>query len=272
MKNNTLSIILASLFGVLSPSLLLAQKKEKNTPPAQAPISQETNPLYRIYQRAVQFEDFPVARMALMQLMMQSPEKTAYEDTLVMLYFSSGMPAQAVVLGRQRLEKNPDNAQLAEVVAMAEETTGLLKDALDRYEQLEKKNSRPQRKYKIAALQYRLKRYGECQASVNQLMSMPAADTLKVNFVYNDGSNQMVQLKAAALNVLGMAAYDLGQLEDAEALFQAALQLDKDFVQPKINLNALNQEKNAREASQKKDGTPSTPTDTAKKPSPDPKK
>jgi tetratricopeptide (TPR) repeat protein len=184
--------------------------------------------------------------MALMSLMQHFPDKPAYEDSLVYLYVSSGMPAQAVVLGRQRLEKTPDNVLLTEMVALAEESTGLLKDALDRYEQLEKKNSNALRQYKIASLQYRLKRFGECQGTVNKLMSNPAADTLVVNILYNDGGSQNVKVKAAALNVLGMAAYELGQLDDAEALFQAALQMDKDFLQPKINLNALVKEKEAK--------------------------
>lgn len=233
-------------------SPLLAQKKGKaeseSASSSSAGLTSEAARLYQVYRRAIQFEDFPVARMALMSLMQYFPDKPAYEDSLVYLYVSSGMPAQAVVLGRQRLEKTPDNPVLTEMVALAEESTGLLKDALDRYEQLEKKNSNALRQYKIASLQYRLKRFGECQATVNQLMSNPAADTLTVSIVYNDGSAQSVKVKAAALNVLGMAAYELGQLDDAEALFQAALQMDKDFLQPKINLNALAQEKEARSA------------------------
>lgn len=230
---------------------LLAQKKGKGEgqPSSQTTtLSPEVARLYQVYRRAIQFEDFPVARMALMNLMQHFPDKPAYEDSLVYLYVSSGMPAQAVVLGRQRLEKTPENTLLTEMVALAEESTGLLKDALDRYEQLEKKNSNALRLYKIASLQYRLKRFGECQATVNKLMSNPSADTLTMNILYNDGGSQNVKVKAAALNVLGMAAYELGQLDDAEALFQAALQMDKDFLQPKINLNALTQEKEAKAA------------------------
>lgn len=269
----------------LTPSALAQPKgKEKNKTEEKTtlPSSGKTIPdhLYAVYRKALQYEDFAVARMALMQLAEWNPDKAAYEDSLVFLYYSSGMPAQAVVLGRKRLEATPDNTVLMEVVAMAEENTGLLKDALDRYEQLEKKSSNVLRKYRIAALQYRLKRYGECQTTINSIMSHAASDTLKVNIVYNDGSSQNVNLKAAALNVLGMAAFELGQLEDAEALFQASLQMDKDFVQPKINLNALQQQKaaktdsaqNPRGGSDKQGAKDNPKTEAPKKPDSPPKK
>ncbi|MCS6982458.1 MAG: hypothetical protein N2110_09530 [Flavobacteriales bacterium] len=283
MKRATYFIgILAILMqsAAIFPSALAqgkAKDKNKAEPKLTSLPSGKTIPdlLHAVYRKALLYEDFAVARMALMQLAELNPDKTAYEDSLVFLYYSSGMPAQAVVLGRKRLESSPDNTVLMEVVAMAEENTGLLKDALDRYEQLEKKSSNVLRKYRIATLQYRLKRYGECQATINSIMAHAASDTLKVNITYSDGSSQNVKLKAAALNVLGMAAFELGQLEDAEALFQASLQMDKDFVQPKINLNALQQQKAAKTDSAQDQGSGSEKprttkdnpkTDTPKKP------
>jgi hypothetical protein len=108
----------------------------------------------------------------------------------------------------------------------------------------------------MATLQYQLKRYGECVASLDQIIGNENAAKQNVSIRNSNGTSQSVPMKAAALNVKGIVALDLNQDVNAKEFFNQALQLFPDFVLAKGNLAQMEQKKNPKELGPPTKATP----------------
>jgi tetratricopeptide (TPR) repeat protein len=104
----------------------------------------------------------------------------------------------------------------------------------------------------MATEQYQLKRYGECVASLDQIIASPESEKQKVN-IRVQGGGQEVIMKAAAYNVRGICASDMGQKDAARENFSKALEIAPDFALAKGNLEAL--DKKDDDKSKTKPGT-----------------
>jgi len=94
--------------------------------------------------------------------------------------------------------------------------------------------------YKMAFLQYDLKRFAECLASIDILLASKDLDASKVS--YNDGGNKPKDypMKVAILNLKGMAVQEhLGDKVAAKKLYTEALGIAPDFTLAKENLAKL---------------------------------
>lgn len=196
-----------------------------------------------VYKKAISYNDLVAARNAVYELMILKPEETSWNDTLVILMFSSGMYTQSIDLGRNILETHKDNQLIMEIVCISEENTGLIKEALADYEKLYALSSKPLHQYKIATLQYALQRHGECNQTLNQLISNQATANDKIYISIGQGQGQEVNLLAAAWNVAGMVSLETGQEENARKFFAKALEIDPSFSLPKNNLAYLDSNK-----------------------------
>ena len=195
----------------------------------------------KIYQKAAGYGDFSVAKQALYTMMELKPENTSLLDSLAILYFQSQAYAQSVFVANDILASKPNNANALEIKAISQSALGLGKEALADYEKLYTLNKNILYVYKIATLQYQLKRMGECEQSINAILLDPKADSQKVPIVYgNRGEQQQIGLKAACLNMKGVLYKDLGKNELAKLQFEEALKLEQNFVLAKGNLDALN--------------------------------
>jgi tetratricopeptide (TPR) repeat protein len=216
----------------------------------------------RVYKAALKNYDVQAATIALYNMQAIKPERTDLNDSLAYLYFSGERYAQAYIIGEEILKTNPKNSGILEVVAVSKQNLGLIKESLADYEKLYAAEKSVYYLYQTATLQYQLKRYGECIASLDQILASAEADKQQVTIRLQQGS-QEVPMKAAAYNVKGICALELNQEEAAKQNFTKAIELFPDFALAKGNLDLVN----------KKKATPASPAaTTTKAPATAPKK
>lgn len=196
----------------------------------------------RVYKTALKNYDLQAATIALYNMQALKPERTDLNDSLALLYFAGERYAQAYLIGEEIVKADPKRTDILEVVAVSKQNLGLVKEALADYEKLYAAEKSVYYLYQQATLQYQLKRYGECVASLDQIISNPEAEKQKVNIRLQQGS-QEVPMKAAAYNVKGICAMELNQEEAARQNFNEAIKLYPDFVLAKGNLDIINKKK-----------------------------
>jgi tetratricopeptide (TPR) repeat protein len=216
-------------------------KVEPSDPVSKADDGYETQ--HHVYRNALRYNDLGTAAVALHQMLAIRPENSSLKDSLAYLYYGSGSFVQCILVGKDILESNPNNAPVLELVAISEQNLGAYKEALTDYEKLFLISKDPFHLYQVATLQYVLKRYLECKASLSQLiLDEKITADMQIPITDPDRQTQEVSLKAAAYNMLGVVAMDLGEMEEAKWSFQEALKIAPDFVLAQGNLEKLNSE------------------------------
>jgi len=196
----------------------------------------------RFYRSALKNFDLPAATVALYNMMAIKPERTDLNDSLALLYFASERYAQAYTVGQEIVNNNPKRLDMLELVAVSKQNLGMIKESLADYEKLYAQQKALLYLYQMATLQYQLKRFGECIASLDEIIGNADAEKQKVNIRMQNGS-QDVPMKAAAYNVKGICAIELNQKDIAKENFTKALQAFPDFALAKGNLESLDKKK-----------------------------
>jgi len=211
----------------------------------------------KVYATALKYYDLNAATSALYNAMALKPDRKDLRDSLALLYFAGERYGQAYTVGEEILKENPKRNDILEMVAVSKQSLGLAKEALEDYETLYKADTKQIfYLYQIATLQYQLKRYGECVASLDQIIGNEAAAKQNVNIRNSNNTSQSVPMKAAALNVKGIVAMDLSKEAEAKELFNQAIQAFPDFALAKGNLAALEQKKDGKPAGSAPKTTP----------------
>jgi tetratricopeptide (TPR) repeat protein len=208
----------------------------------------------KVFKQALRYGDFSTAAIALNYIIALKPEQKEYKDTLALVYSELGANVQALGVARDVLATNPNNAPILEVAAGSEEALGLIKEALEDYEKLYKLSTRTYHLYKVATMQYYLKRFGECAMTLNTLLGAKDISTEKITMNY-DRQRQDVPLSAAVYNMRGMLALEQNDFKIARDNFNEALKVMPDFALAKGNValtDKLEAEKNGT-------GTTNTP-------------
>lgn len=242
----TLLVVLA--LPLASPTALFAQKTKgkaaieepvKETPKAD-PKAELMQRYQSIYQAALGYNDFAVATDAMYHMIALSPDKAELKDTLAALYFQRAAWPQVILITSEILEKNTQNQAALELRAVANQSFGRAKEALEDYEDLYKLTGNPYHLYEIAALQFTMKRYGECDMSVRTLLADPGIADKKIAIGSADGSSQDISMAAAVNNLHGVMDLEQGKKDSAKAYFETALKISPEFILAKNNLEALN--------------------------------
>jgi len=188
---------------------------------------------------SLKYNDISTAIIACHYLLAINPQSVGLKDTLAMLYFESRSFVQTIMLAGEILQANPDNDKILEIQAIAQQNLGLIKESLETYEKLYRKSKSLLHLYQIATLQFTLKRYGECEATIVEILRDPKSEQEKVNVIIGNQGQQEVILKAAALNMAGVVYMEQKQDDKAKKFFEEASKIDKDFLLPKGNLEFL---------------------------------
>ncbi|MDZ4846060.1 MAG: hypothetical protein SH857_10985 [Chitinophagales bacterium] len=232
-------VVVLFLISILANGLF-AQKKNSASTTSGSELSKEKlfEHYSTVYDQSVKYNDFVVAREALLNMLAIKPERTGLKDTLTYLYYNGNNYVQVILVGKEILETKPDKAEILELVAVSQQNLGLLKEALESFEKLFSVSKDVYHQYNIASLQYMLKRYGECSESLNAIIASP--DTTGVVAI-SDGKNesQQVPVKAAAFNMRGVIALEINQSDVAKQNFEKALQLFPEFILAKNNLDKV---------------------------------
>ncbi len=227
MKNAFLVIVLAIL--LINTTSLFSQVTDAYTQKE------------KVFRLALRYNDFMVARTALYDMIVLKPELTTLKDSLSILYFNIGAYPECILLSKEILEKTPNNPTILEIKAISEQSVGLIKESLADYEKLYASNKNVYHLYQIAALQYELKRFGECDASIAQLLADKEIENKEISIAAGEKKSQKVSLKAAIYNMRGVLALETGKTDIAKTNFNEAIKLNPDFELAKNNMKLLEQ-------------------------------
>lgn len=220
-------------------------QKGKKTEPASAPATsqkpyQAQAKHYRdVYEQALRFGDMGIATQSVYDLMALDPEFGHYIDTLALLYFQRGAWAQTAAVADKILSTSPNAEGPLELRAVAYHTMGLLKESLTDYERLYGISKNTYHLYEIAALQYTLRRFGECDQTLGRLLNDPGLKDKEIQLSAGQQQTQTVPLVAACNNMVGVLLMEQGKKAEAKLAFQEALKMFPDFVLAKNNLTEL---------------------------------
>jgi tetratricopeptide (TPR) repeat protein len=220
------------------PVFIFAQSKNKNAA-APAQVSQPDID-QAVYAKAVTFGDYEVARIALFNMIVKHPDSLNYLDSLVTLYFSLGQMPQCILAGLQYLERDTSNLSVMEMVALSYSQLSKNKEALEMYERMYKQTGNIYYAYQTAVQQFYLKRIGECNQMIDLILNNPKSLTEKIAINMDQGSQQQVPVRAAALNMRGIIYKEMNMPDKAKAAFEEALTVMPDFALAKGNLELLN--------------------------------
>lgn len=210
-----------------------AEPIKKDTLPK---VSQLTQHFARKYATAVQWNDYEVAKDALYDLIIENPQNDSLIFDLALFYYQNQKSASAVLVSNELLARNPKNLGALEISAGGYEALGVLDKSLQSYESLYLLTNNVGTMYKMAFLQYRLKRYTESATSADIILANKEIETLKASYTGSDNKAKEYPIRVAVLNLKGMIALDQGDKVGAKKLFEQALAIAPDFVLAKENL------------------------------------
>jgi len=191
------------------------------------------------YSLALQWNDYETAKDALYDLIIENQGNDSIIFDLATYYYQNQKYPSAVLVSQELLKRNPKNTSALEIAAVGYENLGVFERALQSYESLYLLQNNPTVLYKMAFMQYRLKRYKESATSADILLSGKDAETLKVNYNTADNKPKEYVMKVALLNLKGMIAQDQGDKAGARKFYEQALALAPDFPPAKENFAKL---------------------------------
>lgn len=189
-----------------------------------------------IFENATKFNDPVVARTALYNMLAMNPNNNDILDSLAVYYFEYGQYASAAIVSKEAQKRNPDNILAYEIAAISFESLQIKDRALTEYESLFLKNNNTFTLYKIAFLQYDLERFNEANTSADILLRRKEVAEQTIAFQKTDETQQEVPLSAALYNLKGIIAVQLDKPDEAEEMFNKALEVAPEFELAQINL------------------------------------
>ncbi|UII26443.1 hypothetical protein LVD15_24625 [Fulvivirga maritima] len=197
----------------------------------------------RVYGMAMRYNDYSMAKNALYNLYVENPQNDSILYSLSALYLQTGQYASAAISSQDILQMRPKHTGAMEILAVSYENLGVKDKALDTYESLYLESDDFETLYKIAFLQFDLKRYKESTTNADILLGEAQADSLTV--VYEDANQKQKEypIKVAIHNLKGLIAQAQGNISAAKKEFEAALKIAPDFILAKQNMEALEAKK-----------------------------
>jgi tetratricopeptide (TPR) repeat protein len=192
-----------------------------------------------VYQRAIRYNDFNVAKGALYNLVNLYPANDSLLYSLSILYFQMQQYASAALSARDVLSLNPDHTGAMEISAVSFENIGAKEKALESYEKLFLNTNNFQTLYQMAFLQYDLGRLNESLTNVDILLDKKEASDLTVTYTTANNQEKEYPIKAALYNLKGLILQAQGNNEQAKKLYNQALAIAPDFPLAKENLQKL---------------------------------
>jgi tetratricopeptide (TPR) repeat protein len=191
------------------------------------------------YHNSLKYLDYPTAINALQEVLVLSPEKVDYKDSLLAIYFNAGNSKSAFLLAQEMEAEGNNNAATFEVLARAFQNAGMLKEALSYFEKLNLLEENLYCLYQMATIQFNLSRVQECSENLSKIIQNPKAKSQTMEMSYEKQESQQIPYAAAAFNVLGVMALKLKEPVQATENFKQALLISPNFLLAKNNLSVL---------------------------------
>lgn len=233
----------AAFFICLMPSL--QAQKNKGKQPVEAMSVASTPDAYSlqksIYNKALGYNDFEVAKNAIYTMLALKPEDTSMKDSLAIIYYNMSSYVPCILLGREILEKNKNNPTMLEITAASERNMGLLPESLDRYQTLYGITNSVFHLFQVASVQFDMQKYEDCKSTLDRVISNPDSDKQQVVMQTQQGQ-QPVPVKAAAYNMHGIISMTNKDPQNALVFIEKALQAYPEFELAKMNKEAIQKE------------------------------
>lgn len=221
-------------------------KPAEVTPPADLEPSQtETmDPLlkhfYKKYALASRWNDVQVAKDALYDMIAINPQSDSIIFNLAYFYYENRQYASATLVSQELLARDAKNQDYLELSAASFEALGILDRSLQNYETLYLLSNSTLTLYKIAFMQFDLKRFEESLTNVDILLSKQDIETYDIGF--NDSNNKQKDfpMKLAILNLKGLNLKEKGDKAGAKKIFEDIIKEAPDFQPAITNLSELN--------------------------------
>lgn len=217
------------------------QGQTKAQPQAQADQKLRTDieHAWKKYNLASSWNDLDVAKDALYDMIVEFPNNDSLIFALGMYYYDNQKYASSALIGQALLNREPKNPRILEMVASSYEGLNLMDRALQHYESLYLATNSIQTLYKMAIIQYQLKKYPESLTNLDILLSNPEVDTVKLIFQDAEKKDKEYAMRVPILNLKGMVYKDQGDKVNAKKSFDEALKIAPDFVFAKQNSEGL---------------------------------
>jgi len=222
------------------------EKPVEVTPPAE-PKPAENKPMdpllthfYKKYALASRWNDAQVAKNALYDMIAINPESDSIIFNLAYFYYENRQYASATLVSQELLARDGKNQDYLELSAASFEALGILDRSLQNYETLYLLSNSTLTLYKIAFMQFDLKRFEESLTNVEILLTKPDVETYDIGF--NDSNNQQKDfpMKLAILNLKGLNLQEKGDKAGAKKIFEDIIKEAPDFQPAITNLAELN--------------------------------
>jgi tetratricopeptide (TPR) repeat protein len=195
----------------------------------------------RVYLKSKGVGDLASATMSLYYWMEAQPGRKDLMDSLCFIYLSRGMFGQSAAVAREILKGQKENLPVKEALAQSYEGLGAYVEAISLYQQLFSSVKRPLFLYKVAALQYLSKNFSASEQNLDALDALQGAEkeTIVLNYQGERVNSQAVPVLAATKNIRGILLMEAGREQEAEAMFNSALDISPGFIMAERNLQAL---------------------------------
>lgn len=195
---------------------------------------------YKKYAMASRWNDNQVAKDALYDMIIRRPENDSLIFTLAYFYYENRQFAPAMLVSQELLARDGKNLAYLELSAASFEALGILDRALQNYETLYLLSNNTMALYKIAFLQYDLKRFEEGLTNVDILLAKPDVETIKIGFEDTKKQPKDFLMKYAVRNLKGMLLNAKGDKAGAKKTYQDIVKEVPDFEPAVTNLAELN--------------------------------
>ncbi len=192
------------------------------------------------YRMAIQYNDFAEAKSALYNLILLEPQNDSIRYNLAYIYFDAGQYPSTILACKDILAINPNHLGALELSGVSFENLGLKEKALPNYEKLFMLSNNLNSLYKMAFLQYDLKKYAECGVNIDLLLENKELANASVVFSDENNDSKEYPMKVAVLNLKGLVNKEIGNKDIAKQAFEDALSISPDFQLAKSNLEELN--------------------------------
>lgn len=203
----------------------------------------DKSPIYWLYdahyRMAMQYSDYQEAKSALYNLVLLEPNNDSLRYNLAYIYFDNNQYPSTILACKDILAINPSHLGALELSAISFENLGLKDKALPHYEKLYMISSNLNSLYKMAFLQFDLKKFAECGVNTDLLLEHKDLPEAKVVFTDKDQQQKEYPMRVAVLNLKGLVNMEEGNNDVAKSAFEAALAIAPDFILASENLAKL---------------------------------
>ena len=189
----------------------------------------------KVFHNAMKYND-PDAAINALHGYIAIDSSVAYKDTLSLLYFVRKSYYSALLLAEEVTKADKQNVDAYARAAECYQQLGDYKTSVNYFEQVSAVTKNPYHYYQLAVSQYSLKRIAECEANCKKVLADTNSAKIGVTFNNGDGTEQLVPVSAAALNLSGVMQMEAKNYAEATKLFKQATTIFPNFVGAAQNL------------------------------------